>query len=128
MENNIVQLSDLKVKKYYNLVYIDHNSKVKYIRKMGELIDIELYGRTYDPDVDLLFQQEDGETSRFRADFSPSYGFTEYNIEESEDIVRERVQTRTCILKNGILGNDWALRPENVVATQGIDTSMYIQE
>lgn len=128
MACNLVHLSNLKVKKYYNLVSIDYNNKVKYICKMGKLLDIQLYGRNYDPDVDLLFQKEDGETFRFQADFSPSYGFTEYNMEESEDIVRERVQTRTHSLKSEILGNDWALSPENVVAIQGIDTSMYLQE
>ena len=127
MSNNLVHLSNLNVKKYYNLVSVDHNKKIKYICEMGKLLDIQLYGRNYDPDVDLLFQKN-GENFRFQADFNPSYGFIEYNIEETEDVVRERIQCRTHILKNEILGNDWALRPENVVATQGIDISMYIQE
>jgi hypothetical protein len=59
-----------------------------------------------------------------KLEFSPTFGYSEAYIEYEPDTEKqsmERTHKRTSILKLEIEGNDWALRPENVVATQGID-------
>jgi hypothetical protein len=45
---------------------------------------------------------------------------------DTEEKSKERIIKRTEILKGEIEGNDWALRPENVVSTQGLDIGNFI--
>jgi len=123
MTTRAIHLSNLEVGKYYNLVSIDHNKKIKYIKTMGKLVNINLYGRSYDPDVEFTFYNE--KIYKYEPSFNSSFAYTEYPGEETEDQVRARIQERTNILYNEIVSNDWALRPENVVATQGINVSQF---
>jgi hypothetical protein len=86
-------------------------------------MQIQQYGRTYDPDIILHFQDETVNPFRLFT-IDPSFGSTEAYIEyqpDTEEMSKARIQERTRILEQEILGNDWALRPENVVLTQGID-------
>ena len=125
MTTRAIHLSNLEKGKYYNLVSVDHNRKIKFIKTMGKLVDINLYGRSYDPDVEFTFCNEQGVMYKFEPSFNSSFAYTEYPGEETEDQVRARIQERTNILYDEIMANDWALRPENVVATQGIDVSRF---
>jgi len=123
--------------RYYKLIRIKSAYTVKnfpfgkikkqYIESevdMGQVLDIKSYGRPYDPDVCFIYHEVDGEKKAFYPTFSSSEIYVEYNP-YSEEKSKMRVQKRTSILKEEILGNDWALRPENVVATQGIDISRF---
>ena len=95
---------------------------------LGKLIQIRQYGRPYDPDVCFEFEKEDGEVYPFDPSFTGRFGYVEYDPEEDSEIKSmERTIERTLLLKIEIEGNDWALRPENVVATQGIDLSSYAE-
>ena len=125
MTTRAIHFSNLKVGKYYNLVSIGHNKKIKYIKTMGKLINVCQYGRSYDPDVDFIFHNEQGEMYRYQPNYNSTFAYTEYPGEETDDQIRNRIQERTNILHNEIIGNDWALRPENVVATQGINVSQF---
>jgi len=130
---NFVRFSEVKVGKYYNVLRITTEVSTKhflsnsinkedaeFIINLGEILDIKLYGRSYDPDVCFIYYNIDGIEQAFYPTFSSSEIYEECEPEEKSRI---RVHERTSILKEGILGNDWALRPENVVATQGIDIS-----
>uniref|UniRef100_A0A6C0JEE3 Uncharacterized protein n=1 Tax=viral metagenome TaxID=1070528 RepID=A0A6C0JEE3_9ZZZZ len=121
--------------RYYKLIRIKSEYSVKnfpfdkinkqYIESevdLGQVLDIKLYGRSYDPYLCFIYHDVDGEKKEFYPTFSSSEIYLEYNP-YSEEKSKMRVQKRTSILKEEILGNDWALRPENVVATQGIDIS-----
>ena len=95
---------------------------------LGKLIQIRQYGRPYDPDVSFVFEKQDGEVYPFDPSFTGTFGYVEYDPEEdTEDKIMMRTIERTLLLKAEIEGNDWALRPENVVATQGIDLSSYAE-
>ena len=90
---------------------------------LGEFVEMKMYGRPYDPDVCLLFRHPDsGKVYEFEPSFGSSEGFIEYDPEEES---MQRIQERTKIMEIEIQGNDWALRPENVVATQGLDVSHF---
>uniref|UniRef100_A0A6C0LDZ7 Uncharacterized protein n=1 Tax=viral metagenome TaxID=1070528 RepID=A0A6C0LDZ7_9ZZZZ len=125
MTTRAIHFSNLEVGKYYNLVSIDHNKKIKFIKTMGKLVNINLYGRSYDPDVEFTFCNEQGIMYRFEPSFNSSFVYTEYPGEETEDQVRDRIQERNRAIQYEIVSNDWALRPENVVATQGINVSQF---
>jgi hypothetical protein len=135
MTTEILLLSELRVGKHYKLITFRHgirmtdiqrrridNKNIDQAETLGELLEIRQYGSTYDPDIILRFNIGNGNI----IDFEPSFGLSEAYIEyepETERKSRERIQKRTSILKDEIIGNDWALRPENVVATQCIDIS-----
>jgi hypothetical protein len=95
------------------------------ITDLGKLVDIEQYGRSYDPDILFLFQKDEM-TYRFEPAFGSVDAYIEYEEDTEEDSMH-RTFERTALYKDEILGNDWALRPENVVATQGIDLSMWAE-
>ena len=96
--------------------------------RLGKLIQIRVYGTAYDPDILFLFEAEDGGLFEYDPPLQSKYGYVEYDPEEeSETTSRDRVIDRTLLLKVDIEGNDWALRPENVVATQGIDISRFAE-
>ena len=95
------------------------------ITDLGKLVDIEQYGRSYDPDILFLFQKDE-KSYRFEPAFGSADAYIEYEEDTDEDSMR-RTFERTALYKDEILGNDWALRPENVVATQGIDISMWAE-
>ena len=132
MTTKFVTISQLRVGRYYNLIHFNHGIRMTHImlgetdttniksgRNLGKLIEIEQYGRSYDPDIVLHFETDIG--IEF---FDPSFGSTEAYVEyEPEQMSKARIMMRTRILEEEILGNDWALRPENVVLTQGIDIS-----
>jgi len=95
-------------------------------KTLGKLLEIRQSGRPYDPDIILRFEMETKAGNKIVIDFEPLFGYSEAFIEyepDTEEKSKERTQKRTSILKDDILGNDWALRPKNVVATQGIDLS-----
>ena len=98
------------------------NKKIMEKNTVGKLIEIRQYGRTYDPDILLVFEDPKGNKLEYEPFFGCVEGFVEYEP-DTEAMSMERIQKRTSILKVEIEGNDWALRPENVVATQGIDLS-----
>ena len=125
MSNDMLEMSEVKAGRYYYLVFQEYDESIRYIEKLGVLISVTLSGRPYDPDVIMNFKNENGEIYTFDPPFSSSYGYIEYVGEEREEDIKKRVQARTRVLRDEIVGNDWALRPENVVATQGIDLSMY---
>jgi len=137
MTTSFIMLSRIRTEKYYNLIVFNKkitmidiqlgstkNENVDKITNMGKLIEIRQYGRTYDPDISLYFENENGDKFEYDPSFGSSEAFVEYEP-DSEEKSKSRIQYRTSILRDEILGNDWALRPENVVATQGIDTSRF---
>ena len=129
MTTKFVVFSDLRVGRYYNLIKFNHgirmidiqlgetdSANIKSQRNLGKLLQIEKYGRHYDPGVVLHF-----ETDSVIESFDPSFGSVEAYVEyETEEMSKARIMERTRVLEQEILGNDWALRPENVVLTQGI--------
>jgi hypothetical protein len=135
MTTEFVLLSGVRVGKYYKIIsfyegvrYYDvmmgiiDNKKIMEKNTVGKLIEIRQYGRTYDPDIMLIFEDPKGNKLEYEPFFGCVEGFVEYEP-DTEAMSMERIQKRTSILKVEIEGNDWALRPENVVATQGIDLS-----
>jgi hypothetical protein len=136
MTTKFVTISQLRVGRYYNLIHFNHGIRMTHImlgetdttniksgRNLGKLIEIEQYGRSYDPDIVLHFETDIG--IEF---FDPSFGSTEAYVEyEPEQMSKARIMMRTRILEEEILGNDWALRPDNVVLTQGIDISGWVE-
>ena len=128
--------SELRVGHYYNLIHFNNrirmshimlgeteNTNIKSGRNLGKLLQIEQCGQPYDPDVVLHFETDSG--IEF---FDPSFGSTEAYVEyEPEKMSKARIMMRTRILEQEIVGNDWALRPENVVSTQGIDLSGWVE-
>ena len=136
MTTKFVTLSQLRVGRYYNLIHFNHGIRMTHImlgetdttniksgRNLGKLIEIEQYGRSYDPDIVLHFETDTG--IEF---FDPSFGSTEAYVEyEPEQMSKARIMMRTRILEEEILGNDWALRPDNVVLTQGIDLTGWVE-
>jgi len=137
MTTELFLLSDLKIGKHYKLITYRHgirmteitlrqisNEHIKTAETLGQLMEIRQVGRPYDPDIILYFKQEDG----IKIGFEPSFGLSEAYVEyepETEELSRIRTQERVRSLALEIQGNDWALRPENVVATQGIDVSRF---
>jgi hypothetical protein len=132
-------LSGVRVGKYYKIItfyqgvrYYDvmmgviDNKKIHETNTVGKLIEIRQYGRSYDPDILLIFQDLKGNKLEYEPFFGCAEGFVEYEP-DTEERSKERIQERTSILKHDIEGNDWALRPENVVATQGIDLSNWAE-
>ena len=137
MSQNVefVLLSDIRPNRYYNLLLFNRGIRMTEIQlgvtdrkniqeiiPLGKLVEILQHGRPYDPDISLKFEKENGEIFRYCPGFGSSEGYVEYMPDTEEDSMR-RIHERTMILRDEILGNDWALRPENVVATQGIDLS-----
>ena len=135
MTTEFVLLSGVRVGKHYKIIsfyegvrYFDvmmgviDNKKIMEKNTVGKLIEIRQYGRTYDPDILLVFEDSKGKKIEYEPFFGCVEGFVEYEP-DTELMSMERIQKRTSILKHEIEGNDWALRPENVVATQGIDLS-----
>lgn len=132
MTTKFCLFSDLRIGHYYNLIHFNHGIRMSHImvgetetaniksgRNLGKLLQIEQCGQSYDPDVVLHFETDSG--IEF---FDPSFGSTEAYVEyEPEQMSKARIMMRTRILEQEIVGNDWALRPENVVLTQGIDLS-----
>ena len=138
MSIDFVLFSELQIGKKYRRVqfqrgirYTDIQQRhtvienVHEIMDLGKLIDIEQYGRSYDPDILLLFQKDET-TYRFEPVFGLVDAYIEYEDDTEEDSMR-RTFERTALYKDEILGNDWALRPENVVVTQGIDLSVWAE-
>ena len=143
MTTEICLLSDLRVGKHYKLITFRNGIRMteiqlrridkKYLQEaetLGKLLEIRQYGRVYDPDIILRFEQDKFANSNNKTiiDFEPTFGYSEAYIEyepDTEEKSKERTQKRTSILKLEIEGNDWALRPENVVATQGIDLTSW---
>ena len=131
-------LSDLRVGSYYNLIKFNHGIRmtefqlretsrrnIKSERNLGKLLQIRQYGRPYDPDVILHFEDEKGQEYEFDPTLGSSEAYVEYEF-DTEETSKARIVERTKILEKEILGNDWALRPENVVLTQGIDISGWV--
>lgn len=128
-----VLLSGIRVGKHYKLITFRNGIRMtdiqlgrtdkKYVdlaETLGKLLEIRQYGRPYDPDILLVFEMPNGN----KLEFTPTFGYSEAYIEyepDTEEESIERTMKRTSILKLEIEGNDWALRPENVVSTQGID-------
>jgi hypothetical protein len=136
MDCPILLAGELKKGKYYQRIIFTRgllassirenislkNPNIYCIECLGKLVDMTFIGRPYDPDVLFTFETETGK----KIHFEPSLGNSEFYIEyipDTEEMTKERIIKRTLLLRNEILGNDWALRPDNVVATQGIDLS-----
>ena len=137
MTTEILVVYELEIGKYYKLITFRQGILMSEIQSrriktqniyqseaLGKLIEIQQYGRPYDPDVLLIFQQNNGN----RIEYEPRFGSTEAYLEydpDAEESSKKRIQERTRLLELEIQGNDWALRPENVVATQGLDISKF---
>jgi hypothetical protein len=133
MTTKFVTLSQLREGSYYNLIRFNHGIRMTHIMlgetdtaniksgmNLGKLLQIEQYGRSYDPDIILHFQNESGKIFKF----DPSFGSVEAYVKyDPDEMSKARIMMRVRILEEEIRGNDWALRPENVVLTQGIDLS-----
>lgn len=129
--------NQITIGKYYKLVKFNYgirmsdinngiinNNNIKETKILGKLVDKVTYGRPYDLDVTFHFQGTDGKILKY----DPTFGMTEAYIEyenDTEEKSKQRIHERTAELKLEIIGNDWALRPENVVATQCIDIHTY---
>jgi len=98
--------------------------QIKAAEALGKLVEIKQIGRPYDPDFILRFQQEDGSIFGFEPSLGVAEAYLEYEP-DTEEHSKRRVQERVSLLALEIQGNDWALRPENVVATQGIDITRF---
>jgi hypothetical protein len=135
MTTEFTLLSGVRVGNYYKVItfyqgvrYFDimmgviDNKKIHETNTLGKLIEIRQYGRSYEPDVLLIFEDLKGNKLEYEPFFGCVEGFVEYE-HDTEERSQQRIQERTRILKEYIEGNDWALRPENVAATQGIDLS-----
>lgn len=133
MTTEIALFSDLCVGKNYKLLSF-HNGvlvtdilrrqvkseDIRVSKTLGKLLEIRTYGRAYDPDIVYYFEKEDGTREGFEHSFGIKEAYLEYEP-DTEDQSRMRIQERVSALAEEIRGNDWALRPENVIATQGID-------
>ena len=128
-------LSDLRVGNYYSLIKFNYGirmteiqlretskTNIKSCQNLGKLLKIRQYGRPYDPDVILHFEDEKGQEYEIDPTLGSSEAYVEYEP-ETEEMSQARIVERTKILEQEIQSNDWALRPENVVLTQGIDLS-----
>ena len=143
MSTKITLLSDLCVGRFYKIIHfcnginfnaihsgrIDNSDLDKLDKNtLGKLLEIQLqvndhYAR---PSVILYFENYDGS----RLEYEPLFGYSEAYIEyepQHEEISRKRIQNRTRILKDGIVDNDWALHPNNVLYTQDIDVSNFLE-
>jgi hypothetical protein len=132
MSINFSTIFDLCPGKYYKLLKFKYGIKIidiannitsikniENIKKLGKLLEINEYNYFY-------FEDEvNGKKFYYKplCTFTEAYQIYEYNEEENSKL---RIYERNNILKNQILGNDWALRPENVIYTQGIDTSNFL--
>jgi hypothetical protein len=132
--------SQIKEGRYYNLITFNNgirmvdvqlgktsNTNIKETIKLGKLVEIRQHGRPYDPDITLYFEDETGERFSYDPLFGSVEAYVEYEL-DTEEKSMIRIQERTRVLEDETLGNDWALRPENVVATQGIDLSNWNQD
>jgi len=130
-------LSEIRPGKSYKLITFNHgirmadfqlgrtdSKNIKDVTVLGKLLEIRQYGRSYDPDISLCFEMENGDSLLFDPSFGSTEAYIEYEI-DTEEKSRQRIQERTRLLSVEIEGNDWALRPENVVGTQGIDISRF---
>jgi hypothetical protein len=137
MSTSFVLLSGVRPGRYYNLIEFRHgvrmtdiqlgktdNKNIVSTTKLGKLAEIRQYGRYYDPEIRLCFEREDGHIYEFEPKFGSSEAFVEYE-EDSEETSKVRTIERTLSMKIEIEGNDWALRPENVVATQGLEVGHF---
>jgi hypothetical protein len=136
MKLNIVTLSGLRVGRYYKLVsfpsaipisdiYVgkidsDYESQID---TLGELLEIRQYENNRGT-AHLIFRMNDGTRIELDSYFGLSAVYMEY-YPENEEISKKRIQDRTRLIRDEIIGNDWALRPENVVATQGLDINHF---
>jgi len=127
MSSKIYETYELDPGKSYNLIFREFGGKIKFKETLGKLVYISIGGRLYDREMYMRFINEEGVEYYFDPPYQSSYGYIQYSDEKEEDI-KKRIQERTRILQDDILGNDWALRPENVVATQGIDLSLFRRE
>ena len=132
-------LSDIRIGYYYKLItfkesirYIDvqlrqtDNGNVYETNRLGKLLSIIQTGRSYDPDILLTFKLDSGEVIEYEPHFGSVEAFIEYEP-DTEEYSKIRTQKRNSIIHNEIISNDWALRPENVVATQCIDLSNWAE-
>jgi hypothetical protein len=137
MTTKFYLLHEISVGKYYKLLTFRNGIRMTDVRKgtidnkfinntdtLGKLLEIRKHGRPYDPDITLYFEGPDGKPLQFDPTFGMTEAYIEYEV-DTEEKSRQRIHKRTAELKLEIIGNDWALRPENVVATQGIDTKTY---
>jgi hypothetical protein len=128
-------LSGIRTGKYYKIItfyqgvqYYDimmgviDNKKIHETNTLGKLIEINQYDRN----IVLIFEDSKGNKLEYEPFFGYVEGFVEYEP-DTEARSMERIQHRTSLLKEEIKGNNWALRPENVLATQEIDLSNWAE-
>jgi hypothetical protein len=130
-------LSGLRVGRYYKVITFQDGvryfeilmgkidtKKITCTDTLGKLLEIRQYGRPFDPDLSLYFEDTKGNKYEYYPSFGIAEGFVEYEF-DNEELSKQRTQERTKILQIEIEGNDWALRPENVVATQGLNITAF---
>jgi hypothetical protein len=138
MSIEFLLLSDICIGKYYKLLtFIDvirlaniqsrktDEKNIKLVKTLGKLLEIRKIGRPYDPDIMLLFELPDGNKISIEHIIGTPQAYIEYEP-DTEEKSKERITNRNSILKMEIECNNWAFRPENVVATQGIDLTLWV--
>ena len=93
--------------------------------KLGKLLKIDIYGRPYDPEVLLHFEHESGTRSKFEPMFVNLEHYAEYEPPDNEEDSKQRIQERTRARPSHWRVYRISRRPENVVATQGIDITRF---
>jgi hypothetical protein len=94
----LLQLSQLKPGKYYNFIQLHPNVHISYgiskkfvsneqialQIKLGKLLKIDVYGRPYDPEVTLKFEDENGKNYRFEPMILSLEHYSEYEPDTEE--------------------------------------------
>lgn len=140
MSISFLLLSQIRINKYYKLVTFNEDIRMSDIQigktnkknvyqydTLGKLLEIRNYGRMYDTDILLVFKMSNGETIEYEPSFCCKEAFIEYEP-DTEEYSKNRIQARTSILRNDIINNEWAFRPENVLTTQDIDISKWSEK
>ena len=103
----------------------EHYYSTKKLKYVGKFIRHEQFGYGDSMSCYDIFD-DNGKNVVVQYTYEGTTSYVEVDM-DTEEKSKERIIERIKILKEGIEGNDWALRPENVVATQGLDISNFIE-
>ena len=103
----------------------EHYYSTKKLKYVGKFIKHEQYGWGDSMSCFDIFDNN-GKNVIVQYTYEGTTSYIEVDM-DCEEKSKERIIKRTQILKEGIRGNDWALRPENVVTTQGIELNNFLE-
>ena len=137
MSISFLLLSQIRVNKYYKLITFNEDIRMRDIQlgntdkkniyqydTLGKLLEIRKYGRLLDANVLLVFKMPNGTVIEYEPSYCGKEAFIEYEP-DTEEFSKNRIQARTSLLRDDIINNEWAFRPENVLTTQDIDISKW---